>query len=439
MAARRGGRALGLTQRGAALLVAAGALLIVAYATSIDGLLFVSVFLGAAVGCALLSAHHRRPRLAVRRTFSASRITALLPVGVTLEVANLSERTIAPATWRDSWSWKSDSVWGSGRFAGESDSRSMPPLRARSTRSLSVARLQHELVPPRRGEFLMGPMVVRVEDPFGLAWASVAVGEGSTVTATPEVVPLVDLGLAFAETDGAARQVHSRALGGDHELTTRDYRVGDPMRRVHWRASAHHGELMVRQEEQRSSAEAGIVIDTRLEGYPDVPAVRRQEDCESGLFEWAVSFTASLAVYLREAGLLVHILETAEPQLAPGLQGAELLDGLAGISLANGSPTGVRLSVPGARDGLAGGTVFAVAPAADDVALQAMAAQRSGFSLAVAFVLSDDGMPVTDARAEAAAAVLRRAGWLCVVVDPSMTVDEAWLQVDIEARRHGDA
>ena len=48
---------------------------------------------------------------------------------------------------------------------------------------------------------------------------------------------------------------------------TREYRHGDPMRRVHWAATARHGQLMVRQEESVTTPEATIVLDSRLSAY----------------------------------------------------------------------------------------------------------------------------------------------------------------------------
>ena len=49
---------------------------------------------------------------------------------------------------------------------------------------------------------------------------------------------------------------------------TREYRHGDPMRRVHWAATARHGELMVRQEESVTTPEATIILDQRLAAFP---------------------------------------------------------------------------------------------------------------------------------------------------------------------------
>ncbi|TQL47581.1 uncharacterized protein (DUF58 family) [Homoserinimonas aerilata] len=413
---------LGLTVRGWGTAMVAAVCLITVYFTALDGMLFVGVFLAAALGCALLSAHHRRPRLALHRSFSTTRITARHPVTIALQLANRSERPVAAGHWSDFWSWRTSSVWGPGTLTGSSEPGEFGPLRPRSARSLSVARLAHVWEPPRRGEFVLGPLVVRVTDPFGLAWALVTVGDAHGVTAVPEVVPLPDTGLAFADADGSARRISHRAVGGEHDLTTRDYRAGDPLRRVHWRASAHHGELMVRQEEQRSNAEATIVIDTRAAGYPDANRLRAAEDAESELFEWAVSFAASLAVFLNDAGLLVRFVETGPAQLDAD-DGRPLIDGLARIELTHGGvEQEVSLALPGRSSEGSGGTVVTVLADPDEQTMAAMLAARNAFSLAVAFVLRGDA----DVRRDDVLGRLQDAGWLCVDVADGVTVDEAW-------------
>ena len=39
------------------------------------------------------------------------------------------------------------------------------------------------------------------------------------------------------------------------------YLPGDAMKRLHWKATAHRGQLMVRQEEQQINPRAGVFLD----------------------------------------------------------------------------------------------------------------------------------------------------------------------------------
>ena len=59
------------------------------------------------------------------------------------------------------------------------------------------------------------------------------------------------------------------------------YRDGDELRRVHWRSTARHGELMVRREEQRWRNRAVLLLDTRARAHSGTGA--------GSSFEFAVS------------------------------------------------------------------------------------------------------------------------------------------------------
>ena len=58
------------------------------------------------------------------------------------------------------------------------------------------------------------------------------------------------------------------AAGSAEDVSVREYRRGDELRRVHWRSSARVGELMVRREEQPWEARATVLLDNRLRVPP---------------------------------------------------------------------------------------------------------------------------------------------------------------------------
>jgi uncharacterized protein (DUF58 family) len=57
-----------------------------------------------------------------------------------------------------------------------------------------------------------------------------------------------------------------RAGSGNELFGVREYRPGDPLRRIHWRSSARHGELIVREYEPPGVQTVGILCD------PDPPS-----------------------------------------------------------------------------------------------------------------------------------------------------------------------
>src|SRR5699024_8173514 len=62
------------------------------------------------------------------------------------------------------------------------------------------------------------------------------------------------------------------------DLTLRDYRRGDDLRRIHWRSSARHGELLVRQDDPMTDTSLGLVVDLGPAEAAPAPAT-----------EWTVS------------------------------------------------------------------------------------------------------------------------------------------------------
>ena len=65
----------------------------------------------------------------------------------------------------------------------------------------------------------------------------------------PRVLPLRAAGLTAGHGGGGEGARRSIAVHGEDDVSTREYRHGDDLRKVHWRATARTGELMVRLEE----------------------------------------------------------------------------------------------------------------------------------------------------------------------------------------------
>jgi uncharacterized protein (DUF58 family) len=262
-----------------------------------------------------------------------------------------------------------------------------------------------------------------------MAHSTIAVGQADRLVVVPAIVDLPAGGPALSDGEGTAQLVQRRVTGNDDDLTTREYRTGDALRRVHWRASARRGELMVRQEEHRSHPDARIVLDTRLGGYPDV-AVDDSDvwhpDYSSEAFEWSVTMLASLGVHLDSSGFQVEVVETASPQIdqigerRDGERREGFLTSLAGVVLVDESPTRLerQLLVE------ASGPIFAVLGDPENVTVEWLIRRRRGTDAGVAFLV--------EAR-EQAVRRLTDAGWVCVTVRPWDGPEAAWKTASSEA------
>jgi uncharacterized protein (DUF58 family) len=385
--------------------------LVLAYASGRKEILVVAAAALLLVASGMLIARIRRPRLEVVRLFSPPVVAAGAPVQVTLRIRNRTAGSSPHLIWNDAIPWQ----------------ESFAPQELAPAPTGRVVTATYELHPPRRGVYAIGPLVVGHEDPFGMADSTLALGVPDRLIVVPAIVDLPQGGPNLADGDGNAQLVQRRVSGNDDDLTTREYRSGDAMRRVHWRASARRGELMVRQEEHRSHPDARIVIDTRLAGYPDADIDDhdpRHPTSASDAFEWAVGMLASLGVHLESSGFRVAIEETAESQVEQlggrwdGSRREGFLTSLAGVSL-------VDTSEPVRRGGAdAAGPVFAVLADPEEITLDGLIRRRRSGDVAIAFLV---------APRDAAVRRLTDAGWLCVVVNPWDDPAAAWKAASSEA------
>jgi len=91
---------------------------------------------------------------------------------------------------------------------------------------------------------------LRFADLFGLVELTRSFTTTDALVVTPTVTPLPAIRLGGDWAGGGDSRARSISTMGEDDVTTREYRHGDDLRRVHWRSTARYGELMVRREEQ---------------------------------------------------------------------------------------------------------------------------------------------------------------------------------------------
>lgn len=356
----------------------------------------------------LLFVRLRRPRLDVTRLFAPPVVAVGGVTQVTVRLTNLGPSRNTPFVWDDALPWNEPT--------GPREIGWIPPGRRHPHLTT------YDLHPPRRGLYAVGPFVLEHEDPFGMAVSTLAVGRPDRLVVVPAVSSLSDGGPTLADGDGEAQLVQRKVAGNDDDLTTREYRRGDALRRVHWRASARHGELMVRQEEHRSHPDARILVDTRRHGYPDAArdtGMSWSADWASNDFEWVVRMVASLGLHLESAGFRVTVEESARPQIEgmgdrwEGRRAEGFLTSLAGVQLLDGELD--RSHSLAAAEGA--GPMFAILGDPEDATVDWLVRRRTQGEAAFAFLVG--ARPDVLER-------LRDAGWVCVTADDHDDPADAW-------------
>jgi uncharacterized protein (DUF58 family) len=403
----------GLTTRGRSFLAAAAAAAVCALALGERDLLRVAVLLAALPLLAAAYVGQTRYRLACTRGVEPGRVPVGSAARVLLRLSNLSRLPTGTLLLED-------------RLPYALGSRPRLVLeRLGGQRTSTVAYTVRAEV---RGRYDVGPLVVRLTDPFGLCELSRSFSTIGKLTVIPQVVPLPTVRLAGEFAGSGDSRARSVAVHGEDDIATREYRNGDDLRRVHWRSTARTGELMVRREEQPWESRATIVLDTRRQGH--------RGEGPTASFEWAVSAAASVALHLRHSGYKIRLVTGGGVDLDTNERDGDgaLLDVLAevGISAAND----IQSLVERVRRRGDGGLVIAVLGGLTLAEAELLGGLRSSGTTCVALLVDPStwlALPEAaradgDRAHEAAALTLLRTGWRVVGIEHGTNLASIWPQ-----------
>jgi uncharacterized protein (DUF58 family) len=291
----------------------------------------------------------------------------------------------------------------------------------------------------RRGHFRIEPLQIRTGDPFGFFESSASVGSGINVTVYPRLEPIPMWRLPAANLDGS-HAMRERTLQATPLATTvRPWAPGDAFNRIHWKSTARHGDIQVKEFDLEQTADCWLVLDLER-------SVQRGSGDESTV-EVAVRVAAAIAdkalVENRAVGMTVnaHRLAQLQPDRG-GRQHLKVMQLLAAVEGDGSSPVAEALvaSVPRIRRGM---TCVVITASLDRGWVKPLAALRSR---GVACVVVSMDMPAFERREQENAA--RKAGTAAddaPLPPPSTTAPEwralrhALAEFDISVHRVGPA
>ena len=284
-----------------------------------------------------------------------------------------------------------------------------------------------------RGRFTVGPMRVRVADPFGLVELTRTFSSTSSLVVTPPVVALPPIPLTGAWAGAGENRPRDFAGGSAEDVTTREYRHGDDLRRVHWRASAHAGELMVRREEQPWQSWATLWLDNRRHVHTGAAA--------TSSLEHAVGIAASVASHLTQRGYHVRLVTADGPigatDRASGSGGhgdaGHLLEALAVVTLTDRPRPDTSWMTDSSAIGLLVAVFGDIAPSERST----LTRLRHGSSTALAVALEVERWGRADGgtgRAAEGARFLAGHGWRAVTAGPDDPLPGVWQELGAGGR-----
>lgn len=256
-------------------------------------LLLVALLFFLASGVARLWARYALERVEYQRRLSAGRVffgeTVTLEIGVT----NRKLLPLPSVHIQDELPEQLTLLKGK-------TSRTHKPLRVTLSNYLSL-NWYHRLARRypiqclRRGYFAFGPATVRAGDPFGFFERTATEERLDYLLVYPRILPLEQLGIPSRDPFGDLRVRQHLFEDPLRVITTRDYVHGDPLKRLHWKATARLQRLQSRVFESTTTVNLALFLDT-LTVAPPFYGISEQ------LLETAVIVAASIASYAQEKG-----------------------------------------------------------------------------------------------------------------------------------------
>jgi len=161
------------------------------------------------------------------------------------------------------------------------------------TRSYTMQCLQ-------RGYFSFGPAKIQSGDYFRFRVQEMEVGGPCHLVVYPKIVPLEQLGIPSRDPFGDLRLRRHLFQDPVRVASIREYAYGDPMRRIHWKATARTGQLQTKVFEHTTSPDLAVFLDVRT-AKPPLWGVVPQ------LMETAVITAASIANDVIDKGYRVGL------------------------------------------------------------------------------------------------------------------------------------
>jgi uncharacterized protein (DUF58 family) len=252
-----------------------------------------------------------------------------------------------------------------------------------------------------RGEYTFGPATVSSGDPVGLRERSIRLEDVQHLLVYPKVFALTPSGIASRVFLGEQRSRFDLLEDPSRIAGIREYRAGDPVRHIDWRATARRSTLLVREFEPSVSLNVAVFLDVQAARFVDVQV----DGFLSGShgrdkLEFTVALAASIISNLSHqqvpTGLFasgsVHQVPVAHPPSTSTAALATVLEALACVSPFGGVSFSNVLGMQAAMLG-GGTTIVTIANDYPTSTLLALAELRRHHAVTAVWVESDFGSP----------------------------------------------
>ena len=140
------------------------------------------------------------------------------------------------------------------------------------------------ITPTHRGIIRLEGINILRPDPFNIFQALITLKQPQSLLALPRRYQLPQINLPGSRMSQSGSVSLASSVGDSEEFVSlRDYRPGDPLRKIHWKSWAKTGKPVVREEQSEYFVRHALILDTF------------QPQSESKILEEAISVAASFA------------------------------------------------------------------------------------------------------------------------------------------------
>ena len=258
----------------------------------------------------------------------------------------------------------------------------------------SSCEIKYDCLCFKRGEYKMGPFVVYFFDPLNLLFFKRIYHVYSSVAVYPQIFqiekfpPLTRSILPWFGIETA------RSSGDEDEFYgVREYKEGEPVKKIHWISSARKNKLIVKQFQLQSFFGTTIIF--------NLEKAKNLGEGKESVAEYIIKIAASVAYYLTEKGvsieLLAHIGEMVHLPFNKGQEHLENILRVLAVAQAESRISFSEVFEEFARYIPNDSSLVAVMSDQDYTDLPRMVSLYSrGVSLIPLIVVSDTFLPVSD-------------------------------------------
>lgn len=277
-------------------------LLLIAVAAGQSGLALICALLLVAAGMASLWSRWSLRRVSYERRLSAARAFPDDELELTIRITN---RKLLPLASLQVLDQLPAGLSFEGKVLAAGPRRGGALQRRTSLRWYESVIWRYRLRPQARGAYRIGPVQLLSGDPFGLYTSEATEEVYSTLLVYPRLLSLPELGLPARNPVGDAR-APSLLRDPMRVIGVRDYAPSDPLKDVHWAATARTGALQSRVYEPTTSRVLALFLDLDTFEY-------YYEGIDPELVERMISATATLAREGLAAGYAVGLYANGAP------------------------------------------------------------------------------------------------------------------------------